>query len=86
LPDFEGVTWQKRPHNVLDATPKAWREEVYVRTQACLDAPASALESSTEKHAFVACPFNTRLVYLLDEAQGTGVSFLPVDPIKSNLR
>jgi hypothetical protein len=25
--------------NVLDATPKAWREEVHARTRACLDAP-----------------------------------------------
>jgi transposase-like protein len=40
---FQGVTWQRcQTHtlrNVLDATPRAWREEVHARVRACLDAP-----------------------------------------------
>jgi putative transposase len=40
---FQGVTWQRcQTHflrNVLDATPKAWREELHARVRACLDAP-----------------------------------------------
>jgi putative transposase len=40
---FQGVTWQRcQTHtlrNVLDATPRAWREEVHARVRACLEAP-----------------------------------------------
>jgi transposase-like protein len=40
---FQGVTWQCcQTHflrNLLDATPKAWREELHARVRACLDAP-----------------------------------------------
>jgi putative transposase len=40
---FQGITWQRcQTHflrNLLDATPKTWREELHVRVRACLDAP-----------------------------------------------
>jgi len=40
---FQGVTWQRcQTHflrNILDATPKAWQDEVYSQVRAILDAP-----------------------------------------------